>query len=298
MSAVVPARTITGILAADRTLRKQRREKRSSAVLWLSAGWMLLVVTLVMLQGVLPLPDPNRSDYAAMQALPFVTPGHLLGTDEVGRDILARVIAGAQVSLIAGIGSVLVGVIIGLPLGVAAGYFGRTTNVVISGALDVMLAFPGLIALIALTVFVGPSLWTVVIGMGVVFSPAVARVARSSTLLVAGREYVVAARGTGAGTMRVLIREVLPNVVVPVLAYAMVLVAQAIVIESSLSFLGLGVPPPQASWGGMMGTGRAEMAEHPHIIIVPAVAMFLSLLALNFLAEAFGRRFDVKEAAL
>ena len=274
------------------------RRRRRRIVVALSGGWLCLLVAAIVLQPFLPIPDPTRSDYAAIAVPPGVSPAHLLGTDEIGRDILARLITGARVSLVVGIGSIALAVLIGSALGVCAGFFGRLTNRVISGLVDVMLAFPALVALIALGVFLGPGLDTIIIGIGIVASPAVARVARSSTLLYANREFVTAARGMGAGSWRILRREVLPNVVVPILSYATVLIAVAIVAEGSLSFLGLGVPPPASSWGSMMGSGRSELASDPHIVLLPAAAMFITLLALNFLAEHFGKRFDIRESVL
>lgn len=276
--------------------RKKRRPRKITVML--SMAWMALLVAAIILRPLLSLPDPTRSDYAAIAVPPGTSPDHLLGTDEIGRDILARLITGAQVSLTVGIGSITAAVLLGSALGICAGFFGARTNRVISGVIDIMLAFPALVALIALTVFLGPGLGTIIMGIGIVASPAVARVARSSTLIFANREFVTAARGMGAGSWRILRREILPNVVVPILAYATVLVAVAIVAEGSLSFLGLGVPPPASSWGSMMGSGRSELATHPHIVLLPAAIMFVTLLALNFLAEHLSKRFDIRESVL
>ncbi|WP_431710512.1 ABC transporter permease [Glutamicibacter uratoxydans] len=283
-------------LAVTKASRK-RKAKRRPLALTLSVAWLVILFGSIILFPLLPLPDPARSDYAAIGALPF-SPGHILGTDEIGRDMLSRLIVGAQVSLTAGIGAILVAVIIGSTLGICAGFFGGWVNRVISGALDIMLAFPSIVALIALSVFMGPGLWTIIIGIGIVASPALARVARSATLTFVNRDFVVAARSMGASSLRILFREILPNVIVPIIAYATVMIAVAIVAEASLSFLGLGVPPPAASWGSMMGTGRAELSTLPHIVLLPAATMFITLLALNFLAEFFSKRFDIKEAAL
>jgi peptide/nickel transport system permease protein len=276
--------------------RRRRREGPPLSVIF-SVAWLGILVAAIVLFPLLQLPDPTRSDYGAIAAGPF-TEGHILGTDEIGRDILSRLVVGARVSLTAGIGAVLVATLIGSTLGICAGFFGGIANRVISAALDIMLAFPAIVALIGLGVFLGPGLGTIIIGIGIVASPAVARVARSATLLYVNRDFVVAARSMGAGSWRILFREILPNVVVPVIAYSTVLIAVAIVAEASLSFLGLGVPPPASSWGSMMGTGRAELQHHPHIVLVPAATMFLTLLALNFLAEFLSKRFDIKEAAL
>jgi peptide/nickel transport system permease protein len=280
--------------------RRRRRlvGKPRNVMVALSWGWLALLILAIVLRPFLPLPDPTRSDYAAIAVPPGASPDHLLGTDEIGRDILARLITGAQVSLIVGLGSIGLAVLVGSTLGICAGFFGGIVNRVVSAIVDIMLAFPALVALIALGVFLGPGLDTIIIGIGIVATPAVARVARSATLLFANRDFVTAARGMGATSWRILSREILPNIVVPVIAYATVLVAVAIVAEGSLSFLGLGVPPPASSWGSMMGTGRSELATNPHIVLLPAAAMFITLLALNFLAEHIGKRFDIRESVL
>jgi len=279
------------------TVGSKRRSRRSGVLVTLSWVWLALLVIAILLRPLLGLPDPNRSDYASIMVSPF-SPGHLLGTDEIGRDILSRSIVGARVSLTVGIGAIAVATVVGSILGIVAGYFGGWVNRIISAVIDVMLAFPALVALIALGVFLGPGLFTIIIGIGIVASPAVARVARAATLQFANREFVTAARGMGATHGRILRREVLPNVVVPVIAYSTVLIAVAIVAEAGLSFLGLGVPPPASSWGSMMGTGRSALSDAPHIVLIPAAFMFVTLLALNFLAEHIGKRFDIRESAL
>lgn len=262
-----------------------------------SLGWLVLLLAGAFLLPVLPLPDPTRSDYGAIMA-PIFSPGHLLGTDEVGRDILARLLSGARVSLFVGVASIALAVVLGAPLGIIAGYFGGWANRAIVAGLDIILSFPNLVALIALSLFLGPGMWTIVVGIGIIASAPVARVARSATLTYVNRDFVTAARGMGFGHLRIIVREILPNVVVPVLAYAMVVIAVAIVAEASLSFLGLGIQPPDASWGSMMGTGRAKLTQAPHIVLLPAFTMAISLLAINFLAEHFAKRFDIKESAL
>lgn len=291
---------MSNVVMAQSGSLAQRRLPRLSmppAAVAISAVWLLLLALAVVLQPWLPLPDPDRTDYGAIAAVPF-SPGHLLGTDEIGRDILSRAVAGARISVVAGVGAVLVAVAIGGTLGVIAGYFGSWTNRIISAVLDVMLAFPSLIALIALSVFLPASLWTTIAGLGIVFAPAVARVARASTLSFRHREFVLAAQATGSRHFKIILREIVPNVTIPIVAYGMVMVAVAIVAEASLSFLGLGVPPPAASWGSMMGTGRAALTESPHIVLIPALFMFVTLLAINFIAEHFGKRFDIRESVL
>lgn len=272
--------------------------KRRPLLAILSAAWLGIVVLAIVLEPFLGLPDPATSDYANVALGPFASSEHWLGTDLIGRDILARLITGAQVSLVVGIGAVVVGVLIGGIVGIVAGFFGGWADRVLGGVVDVLLAFPPLVATIALTVFLGASLQTIVLAIGIVFAPQLARVARSATLTYAHREFVVAARGTGATNLRILVREILPNTVAPILAYATVMVAVGITAEAGISFLGLGVPAPQSSWGTMLGENRSALTADPHMVLIPAFTMFVTLLSLNFLSEYFGRRFDIREAVL
>jgi len=284
-------------LAAARP-RSRSTSRRMPAAVLVSVIWLAVVILAAITAPILPIPDPSVSDYAAVGAFPGQSLEHLLGADQIGRDMLSRLITGAQVSLTVGVGSVLLGTIAGGFLGLAAGYFGGWWDRVLSVAIDIMLSFPGIVAIIAITVFMGPSMSTLVIGMGILFVPQLARVARSATLSFAQREFVVAARGMGAGEFRILIREVLPNIVAAVVAYATTLVAVAIVMEGGLSFLGLGVPAPQSSWGSMMGDGRASLKDSPHIVLLPALVMCITLLAINFVADYVSKRFDIRESVL
>lgn len=274
-----------------------KRRRRPPLLFLISLGWLAFLVVLAIAYPLLSKTDPSLSDYSAIAAPPG-TPGHLLGTDEVGRDMLARLVAGTKVSLAVGLGSVAVGFLIGAPLGICAGYFGRFTSRVIGAVNDIVLSFPPLVALIGLGLFLGPSLTVIIIGIGLVFFPQIARVSQSATRTYARRDFVTAARGMGEGALRILRREIVPNVLGPILAYCAVLVGVAIIAEGGLSFLGLGVPPPTSSWGSMLGTGRDSLDHSPHIVLLPAIAMGLTLTAFNFVAEYLTKRFDVREAAI
>lgn len=283
-------------LAAPGT-RTQRRQKMGPIVL-LSLSWLALLLVAAAFGRFLPLPSPSANDYSAISLLPFQSWDHIMGTDNLGRDILSRLISGAFVSLSVGLGSVLIGTVLGTALGAAAGFFGGWWDRIVSWLTDIVLAFPALIAVIAFATFLGPSLPTLVLGFGLIFIPQVARVARSTTLSFLNRDFVTASRAMGAREMRILVLDVLPNILATVIAFAMTLVAIAIVAEGGMSFLGLGVPAPQTSWGSMMNDGRGELRTDPHIVIIPAVVMCLSLLALNFVAEWIGRRFDRRGSVL
>ncbi|PWB98021.1 ABC transporter permease [Homoserinimonas hongtaonis] len=260
--------------------------------------WLAALTAAAIFAPILPLPDPATSDYAAIALAPFQSLDHILGTDTIGRDILSRAIFGARVSLLVGVGAVAAATVVGGLLGLAAGYFGRATDRALSIVIDILLAFPGIVAVIALTVFLGPGLSTLILGIGAILMPMVARVTRSATGTFANREFVIAARGMGMHEARILFREVLPNVVVSVVAYSMTLVAVAIATEGGLSFLGLGIPAPESSWGSMMGEGRGALQTSPHIVLVPAAIMCITLLSINFIAEFITKRFDIREAVL
>lgn len=275
---------------------ERRKRRRIPITVWVSFGWLGLVAALALLQPFLPMHDPAVSDYAAVRTPPFTDSAHPLGTDQLGRDLLARVLSGASVSLAVGIVSTIIAVVLGTLMGAAAGYFGGAWDRVVGWFNDVMLAFPMLIALIALTTFLGPSLPTIILGMGIVATPLVSRLARSSAMGYAQRDFVSAAKVGGAGNARILAREIIPNVALVVIPFAITMVALAITAEGALSFLGLGVPPPTTSWGGIMNDGRAELRTLPYIVFVPATVMCVTLLAISFIADWVNRLSDNRES--
>lgn len=290
-------RIVVGPVLPPMTRPGRSRKLGRRVPLVLSAVWLVALVILAVTYQWLGLADPTESDYSAVAVGPF-SPGHLLGTDTIGRDLLARLLVGARVSLTVGFFGALMATMLGTVFGLMAGFYGGIVSRIVNAITDVLLAFPGLVALIALSVFIGPGLKLLIIGFGLIAAPQVARVSRSVTLAFTQREFVTAARSMGFGSTRILLRDILPNVVGPVTAYATVLMAVAIVAEGSLSFLGLGVPAPTSSWGSMMADGRSAFQAAPHIVLLPATFMFLTLIAIYFLAEELNRKFDIKEAAL
>lgn len=281
-----------------RVKRGSRSKVKTDVPVMLSLAWLGLIAALVLLRPVLPINDPLRSDYSAVAVGPFQSMDHPLGTDAIGRDMLARLVSGAGVSLMVGVGAVSIAAFVGTTFGLLAGYYGKLLGRVLSGIADVMLAFPSIVLLIAIAVFAGPGVGTIIVGIGIIGTPHIYRIARANTLQFASREFVVAAQGIGMPRRQILTRELLPNTVVPVLSYAVLMVAVAIVAEGGLSFLGLGVPPPQSSWGSMIADGRSQLGRHDHIVLLPSLAMFLTLVSLNFLGDYISKRFDIKEAAL
>jgi peptide/nickel transport system permease protein len=261
--------------------------------IFLAAGWLVLVFVCAVGAGSFPLLPPDRMDAARLAAPPGS--GHLLGTDTVGRDLLARLFFGARVSLTVGFCAPLVGLAAGIFLGVPAGFLRGRTERALATVTDVLLAFPGLVFLLVFTFSFGAGLATLTIGLGLLTAPRFARVARANTLRFVDREFVLAARASGAGDISILVREILPNVFPPLLVYAFMAVGFIIVAEGGLGFLGLSVPAPTPSWGGMMAEGREVLDHAPHVSLVPTGVMFLTVLSVNLIAERLRRRFSGRE---
>jgi peptide/nickel transport system permease protein len=299
---------LPGMAAADELVLSRQSEtlgsddillKRPLGILfWLAVGWLGLVVALAILANVLPLPNPDFQNYNAINAGPSIH--HLLGTDDLGRDILSRLIFGARVSLVVGFGSVAIGLLIGGTLGLVSGYKGGRLDVSLNAGAFVLLAFPAIVAVIAIVAFWGANLWKITIILGVATIPLLYRVVRASSLAFANRDFVIAAKTMGASTTRILFREILPNVVPAAVTFGLITVAGVIVIEGSLAFLGLSIPPPTPSWGNMISEGatNGNLQMNPYIMMWPVLAMFLLLLSINLIGDRLRQRFDIREGLL
>jgi peptide/nickel transport system permease protein len=271
------------MLETDPQVARRRRRKRP-LMLIASVSWITIVVLVAILAPVLPIKSPTAPDYDQIASGPSMK--HLLGTDVLGRDLLARLIYGGRASLLIGFSAVVLGLSFGLVLGLLAGYFRGKIGLVISAGVDVLLAFPSLILIMVLVAVRGASVATLIFGLGVTMTPAFTRLARAATTSFASRGFVTSARVQGMRRSRILIREILPNVLPTMQAYALVVVAIAMVAEGSLSFLGLGIPPPTPSWGGMIAAGRGQLQSAPHIALIPAAVLFLTVLAFNFAGDS------------
>ncbi|HSR25060.1 MAG TPA: ABC transporter permease, partial [Candidatus Eisenbacteria bacterium] len=225
-------------------------------------------------------------------------PGHVLGTDTLGRDMLSRLAWGARISLTVGYASTLLGMLAGTLLGMAAGYLRGRLESVIVASMDALLAFPALVLILAITTFVGHDIRIIVGVIGFLGIPAFARVARANTLALAQREFVLAARAMGAGELRILALEILPNIVAPVLTFGLLVVAVAMIAEGTLAFLGLSVPLPAASWGAMVAEGRADLDTSPQVSLIPATVFFLTIFALNLAADRLRRIVELRESRI
>jgi len=277
---------------------------------WLPLTWILLVLAAALSADVLALPDYRYIDWSRPAAPPGTAgevirlePGgdltkvnctHFLGTDTLGRDILARLVYGARISLLVGLLAPAGALVIGGGLGLLAGFYRGRLDTIVVALMDMVLAFPALVLLLAITFYLGPGLDKLIGALAVLITPAFCRLARANTLTWARRDFILAARAIGAGDLRILLCHVLPNVFTPVAAYGLLLVAVMIVAEGALSFLGLGVPAPTPSWGGMIAEGKELLDEAPHVSLIPAATMFLTVLSFNLLGDRLREMTDVR----
>jgi peptide/nickel transport system permease protein len=271
------------------------RTRRLGPLFWAAIAWMILVFAAAALAGLLPF-SPTDMDMLERRATPSAL--HWLGNDGLGRDELARLIYGARVSLTVGLCAPIIGITIGGALGMLAGYFRGRFETLVVGSMDVLLAFPPLILALAVTAYLGQSILNLTFILGVLGIPAFMRVARAATLTLARREFVIAAQALGATHARILLRELLPNVILPLFAFFLLGVAVTIVVEGALSFLGLGVPPPVSSWGSMIGEGRESLEMAPRLAFIPAITMFLTVLSFNLVGDTLRALTDPRQGAL
>jgi len=273
-----------------RLLRKMLRKP-------LGALGLLIVLSLVIVAIFAPqiAPyGPRQADFMAMLQSPDGT--YLLGTDELGRDVLSRLIWGARASLQAGLIAVLLAAGIGVPIGLVSGYFrGPLDEYVVMRLTDAMMAFPVIVLALALTAILGPSLQTAMVAIGIVYAPIFIRLARAQTLSVRETEYVEAARALGNRHTGIMLKHVLPNIASPLIIQMSVSMATAILVESALSFLGLGVQPPTPSWGSMLRIGTNYMQEAPWIAFWPGLAIFITVLGINLFGDALRDVLDPRD---
>lgn len=275
---------------------------------YITGGWLLLITLAAVFANFLPLNDP-AAEVATPKLAPFQSGTAILGADANGRDMLARVIYGARTSLVIAFCAVSLGLIVGGFLGLVAGYFRNWLGNALVSLFDILLAIPQLVLAISLVSvlkgdpsldegFKMPVTLVLIIALGVVSIPLLARITRASTLTWSQRDFVTAARAQGAGHWRILFREVLPNVLPAMLSIALLGMAIAIVAEGGLAILGASVDPPTSTWGTMVATGRVDLAEAPFIVWIPVAAIFFTAVSLNYLGDVIRDHFDVRESAL
>jgi len=292
MTAAVDPQTDADPLPPPRRNRAWEKFRRSPSAL-LGGVIVLFFLIVALLAPLLPVPGPTETDWSAVRQAPSAA--HPFGTDEIGRDVLSRMIWGAQASLLAGVVSVLIAVLLGVPLGMLAGYLRGWTDAVISRFTEALLAAPFLILAIALAAFLGPSLTNAMIAIGLSAMPIFIRLARAQTMTVMTEDYVESARAVGIGHLGMIGRYILPNIVPPIIVQATLTIATAIIAEASLSFLGLGQQPPAPSWGAMLNVAKNFLEQAPWMALYPGIAIFLVVLGFNLLGDGLRDALDPRD---
>ena len=274
-------------------------EKRGKLGLlfWFSSAYALLNVVGAIFAGAFGLESPSAVPFVNEYAAPNAH--HIFGTDGYGRDIFSRVVYGSRVSLEVGLGAILIAFIIGGSFGMLAAYVRGKTDVIISSLMYTILAFPGIVLLIAVLTFWQPaSIYKIILVVGVAAVPLVYRVIRAATLSVATRDFVLAARVQGASSSRIIFRELLPNIAATVLSFLLIGIAGVIALEGTLAFLGVSVRPPTPSWGNMIYEGQSSLPQSEYVVGFAGLAICLFLLSLNFMGDRLRSYFDVTEVKL
>ena len=276
-------------LRGNRAWKKMKRNRSAIAGLIIIAFFTLLAIA----APLLPLADPLATSWGAIRKAPSAA--HWLGTDDIGRDNLSRMIWGAQASLMAGVISVAIAVLLGVPFGLVSGYFGGWVDQVISRITEAFLAMPFLIMAIALAAFLGPSLTNAMIAIGLSAMPIFVRLTRSQVLSVKTEDYIEGARSIGLGHGDIMLRYILPNIVPPIIVQATLTVATAIIAEASLSFLGLGQQAPAPSWGSMLNVAKNFLTQAPWMAMWPGAAIFCVVIGFNLLGDGLRDALDPRE---
>jgi peptide/nickel transport system permease protein len=282
--------TVTPVAATQTPLRRawSRLCRRKGAMVALVL--LLVIVALAICAPWLSLPDPIKQGWSSVRKPPSLV--NWFGTDEVGRDLFARIIYGARASLSAGVISVSIAMALGVPLGLMAGYRGGWIDAVISRFTDAMLACPFLILAIAMAAFLGPSLSNAMIAIGITATPLFVRLTRGQVIAVKVEDYVEAARAVGNSPLRIAVRHIMPNIAPQLLVQATLTIATAIIAESALSFLGLGQQPPAPSWGSMLNSAQRFLSSAPWMAVFPGLAIFVTVLSFNLLGDGLRDALD------
>ena len=282
----LPAEEALGEAPWLRAVRRLVKRRAAMVGLGIVVFFILLAISAPLVSPY----DPLATSWAAVRKPPSWA--HPFGTDDIGRDVLARIIWGSRASLLAGLVSVMLALAVGVPIGLVSGYVAGALDATVMRLIDAMLAIPFLILAIALAAFLGPSLTNAMIAIGITQMPIFARMTRGQVLQVKHEDYIEAARAVGNRQTRIVLRHILPNIVPPLLVQATLATATAIIAEASLSFLGLGQQPPYPSWGSMLNTAKNFMAQAPWMAIWPGLAIFSLVLSLNLFGDGLRDALD------
>src|SRR5579863_4714356 len=290
MTAILDSEANLAELPEDRPWRRALRRlvRRRGAMVGL--GVVLFFVLIAIFADHVAPYGPTVTDWGAVRKAPSLA--HWFGTDEIGRDVLSRVIFGARASLMAGVISVLISLSFGVPIGLLSGYVGGFLDGLLMRIVDAMLACPFLILAIALAAFLGPNLTNAMIAIGISAMPAFIRLTRAQTLSTKVEDYVEAAKAVGNPHYRIVLRHILPNILAPIMVQATLAIAAAIIAEASLSFLGLGQQPPDPSWGSMLNTAKNFLSQAPWMALWPGLAIFVLVLSLNLFGDGLRDALD------
>ena len=284
------------LLEASMVERPEKNEPLGP-LFWICVGWLALNIIGAIFANVLPVQSPLNQDYNFVNSAPSLH--HIFGTDDLGRDIFARVVYGSRVSIAVGAGAMVIGFGIGAPFGMLAAYRRGRFDTIVTTIMYVFLAFPAIIAVIAVLSFWTPrSMFKIIIVIGFASVPLVYRVIRTATLAIATKDYVIAAKVQGATDRRILMKELLPNIAPIGISFLLIGIATVVTLEGALAFLGLSVNPPTPSWGNMINESRTVLAENPWLVLFPSLALCLFLLCLNFIGDRMRSHYDVTEVKL
>ena len=291
MRAPLPDLLAPGAVIAPAATRTRARAGWARGLrLWLPAGFLILMLAACFIwPNIYPVPNPVRG--SVLEAgLPPLSPGHVFGTDPVGNDVFSRILYGGQVSFEVGFAVTAIGIVVGSLLGVTAGYLGGTTDAIISRVLDVLIAFPALVLALAIAEGLGPSEVHVIWALAVFSIPAFGRLSRGATLALREQTFMLAARLSGTRGWRMIVRHVAPNIMPQLLTFSLLGFGVVIILEGALSFLGLGIPLPEASWGSMIAQGQQTLSASPDLVLIPSAFLFATVLSLNLLGDALRER--------
>lgn len=286
--------TAVAVAAPARSSNRAWRKLKANRSALVGLSIIVFFTLLAIAAPLLPIVDPLATGWTVIRKAPSAA--HWMGTDDIGRDILSRMIWGAQASLMAGIFSVAIAIAIGVPFGLISGYFGGWVDQVISRITEAFLALPFLIMAIALAAFLGPSLTNAMIAIGLSAMPVFVRLTRGQVLSVKTEDYVEGARSIGLGHFDIMTRYILPNIMAPIIVQATLTVATAIIAEASLSFLGLGQQPPAPSWGSMLNVAKNFLDQAPWMAMWPGAAIFLVVIGFNLLGDGLRDALDPRES--
>ncbi len=294
MSAPLPELLAPGAAVAPAAGRIRARGAWARGLrLWLPAGFLILMLGACFIWPIIyPVPDPVRGN--VLQAgLPPLSPGHVFGTDPVGNDVFSRILYGGQVSFEVGFAVTAIGLVVGSLLGVIAGYWGGTVDTVLSRVLDVLIAFPALVLALVIAEGLGPSEVHVIWALTVFSIPAFGRIARGATIALREQTFILAARLSGTRRWRMIARHIVPNIAPQLLTFGLLGFGVVIILEGALSFLGLGIPLPEASWGSMIAQGQQTLSASPDLVLIPSAFLFATVLSLNLLGDALRERWAI-----